>query len=130
MSQDRADGRASNAAQSADAIQDVQRNTKTQTEAASYTTTDHDVIRTWAQARGGVPASVEGTGSGDEDAGVLRIEFRDRDEDLAEVDWEPFFRTFDDRALAFVYQEDTSDGALSRFNKFVRRDRESAEAGR
>jgi hypothetical protein len=99
MSQDRADGRASNAAQSADAIQAVQRN-------------------------------AEGTGSGDEDAGVLRIEFRDRDEDLAEVDWEPFFRTFDDRALAFVYQEDTSDGALSRFNKFVRRDRESAEAGR
>jgi len=39
-----------------------------------------------------------------------------------EVDREPFFTTFDDRGLAFVYQEKTSDGAVSRFNKFVRPD--------
>jgi hypothetical protein len=108
----------------------VQRNTKTQTEAASYTTTDREVIRAWAEARGGVPASVEGTGGGDQDAGVLRIEFRDSDAELDEVDWEPFFRTFDDRGLAFVYQEHTSDGAVSRFNKFIRPDRESSEADR
>jgi hypothetical protein len=89
----------------------------------SETTTDHDVIRKWAEERGGVPAAVRDTGSGDgEDAGVLRIEFRDPDDDLGEVDWEAFFKTFDDRELAFVYQDKTADGELSRFNKFVRRD--------
>jgi hypothetical protein len=91
---------------------------------SSHTTTDHDVIRKWAEERGGVPASVEGTGS-DDDAGVLRIEFRDADDDLEEVDWDQFFKTFDDRGLAFVYQETTSDGQQSRFNKFVRGDRAS-----
>jgi hypothetical protein len=130
MAEDRADGTASDAAQRADAVDDVQRNTKSQTDAAGYTTTDHDVIRAWAEARGGVPASVEGTGSGSDDAGVLRIEFRDPGDDLDAVEWEPFFRTFDDRGLAFVYQEHTSDGEVSRFNKFVRRDSESAEGGR
>jgi hypothetical protein len=129
MAQDQADGTASDAAQSAGAVDEVQRNTKTQTEAASYTTSDHDVIRAWAQARGGVPASVEGTGS-DGDAGVLRIEFRDDKGDLDEVDWAPFFKTFDDRGLAFVYQEHTSNGEVSRFNKFVQRDSASSEGRR
>jgi hypothetical protein len=30
--------------------------------------------------------------------------------------------TFDDRGLDFVHQEKTSDGSVSRFNRFVRRD--------
>jgi hypothetical protein len=121
MSADRADGHASEAAREAGKVEEVERNTKTQTEAASYTTTDHQVIRAWAEARGGAPAQVEDTGNSSGDAGVLRIEFGDSDQ-LDEVDWEPFFRTFDDRKLAFVYQERTSDGSISRFNKFVRRD--------
>lgn len=121
MTADRGDGSGSDAARQAGAVDEVERNTKSQTEAASYTTTDHEVIRVWAEARNGVPASVEGTGDAAEDAGVLRIEFRDDRGDLEEVDWEPFFSTFDDRGLAFVYQEHTSDGSVSRFNKFVRR---------
>jgi hypothetical protein len=116
-----ADGTGSEAAQAADAVSDVERNTKSDTTAASYTTTDHDVIRAWAEARGGRPASVEGTADADDDAGILRIEFRDDRGDLEDVDWEPFFNTFDERGLAFVYQEKTADGAESRFNKFVRR---------
>jgi hypothetical protein len=122
---DTRDGHASAAAQEADAVQDVERNTKSQTTAASYTTTDHEVIKAWAQARGARPAAVGSTESGD-DAGILRFEFPDapdgQDPDLDEVEWEPFFATFDDRGLAFVYQEQTSDGSTSRFNKFVRRD--------
>jgi hypothetical protein len=118
--EDRGTGEASQAAQAAGAPQDVERNTKSQTTAASYTTTNHDVIRAWAEARGGVPAAVEGTG-GRSDTGVLRIEFRDNP-DLDEADWDSFFHTFDDRNLAFVYQEKTSDGEPSRFNKFIRRD--------
>jgi hypothetical protein len=121
--QDRADGRASEAAQAADAVDEVRRNTKTQTTAASYTTTDHEVIRAWADERGAVPAAVDTTGDEPDhepDAALLRLEFRDRDS-LDEVDWEPFFRTFEDRKLAFVYQEKTSGGEVSRFNKFVKR---------
>src|SRR3954452_17627651 len=108
-----ATGEASAAAQEADAVDNVTRNTQTQTTASSYTTTDHDVIRAWAEARGGRPAAVDGTGDEPDhepDAGLLRIEFRDRSDSLDEVDWEPFFRTFDDRGLAFVYQEKTPDG--------------------
>jgi hypothetical protein len=56
MSQN-ASGQASEAARAADAVDDVERNTKTQTTASSYTTTDHDVIRAWAEARGGRPGS-------------------------------------------------------------------------
>jgi hypothetical protein len=122
MADDDRTGTASQAAQDADAVDEVTRNTKTQTEAASYTTTDHDVIRAWAEARGGRPAAVEGTEGKGSGAGVLRIEFRDDSGELDEVDWEPFFATFDDRKLAFVYQEHTSDGSTSRFNRFVNRD--------
>lgn len=125
MSDQKPDGAGSAAAQEVHAEQDVHRNTKSQTTAASYTTTDHDVIRAWAEARGGRPASVEDTGGGG-DAGLLRLEFPDRaqadDARLDDVDWDRFFTTFDDRGLAFVYQEKTSDGESSRFNRFVRPD--------
>lgn len=119
---DTPDGHASKAAQDADAVDDVERNTKSQTTAASYTTTDHDVIRAWAEARGGAPAAVGDTEDDGSGIGVLRIEFRDDSGALEDVDWEPFFQTFDDSGLAFVYQEKTSDGSVSRFNRFVRRD--------
>jgi hypothetical protein len=118
-----ADGSGSQAARDAGGVEDVERNTKSQTTAASYTTTDHDVIKAWASKRGARPAAVESTEGGD-DAGILRLEFPDAPDGsspgLDEVDWEPFFRTFDERGLAFVYQEQASDGEVSRFNKFVR----------
>jgi ABC-type nitrate/sulfonate/bicarbonate transport system substrate-binding protein len=121
---DAPDGHASAAAKRADAVGDVERNTKSQTTAASYTTTDHDVIRAWAEARGGRPSSVEQTSS--DDAGILRIEFPDAPDggsaDLETVDWEPFFDKFEESELAFVYQEKTSDGSESRFSRLVRRD--------
>jgi hypothetical protein len=100
----------------------VDRQTKSATVAASFTTRDHDVIRAWAEARGGVPADVRGTGDGS-GAGVLRIEFRDEQDQLdEEVGWDAFFETFDDSDVDFLYQERTADGAVSRFNKFVRAD--------
>lgn len=116
---DRRDGTESNAAQTADAVGDVRRNTKTQTTASSYTTRDHDVIREWAEARGGVPA---GAGGGNDDPGVLRIDFPDRgdDDSLDDVEWNQFFAKFDEQDLDFVYQEQTSDGSTSRFNRFTR----------
>jgi hypothetical protein len=122
MADQPADGSGSAAAKQADAVDEVERNTKSQTTAASYTTTDHDVIRAWAEARGGSPADVAGTGDGSSGPGVLRIEFRDDSGALEDVDWQPFFDTFEQSGLAFVYQEKTSDGSTSRFNRFIRRD--------
>lgn len=83
----------------------------------SRTTTDHDEIRRWAEARDGHPARVKGQGEG----GILRIDFGEPEDSLEEIDWDTFFEIFDDNDLAFLYQEKTQDGGTSRFNKFVDR---------
>jgi hypothetical protein len=82
----------------------------------STTTTDHDTIREWAEARDGRPARVKGTGGAD-DAGLLRIDFGPPEENLDAISWEEFFDTFETSELALLY-EDEGD---SRFNKLVRR---------
>ncbi|HEY0561002.1 MAG TPA: hypothetical protein VGD03_11995 [Frankiaceae bacterium] len=123
---DARDGQASAAAREAGAVEEVERNTKSQTTAATYTTTDHDVIRAWTEKRGGRPAAVARTESGD-DPGILRIEFPNAPggeaRELQPLDWETFFKKFDENNLSFVYQEKTADGAESRFFKFVKRDK-------
>ncbi len=77
------------------------------------TTTDHDEIRRWAEARGGRPAAVDGTSSGD-GPGMLRIAFPDReqseDESLEEITWDAWLEAFDANGLALVYQQRTDDG--------------------
>jgi len=92
-------------------------------------TTDHDEIRRWAEARGGRPAAVQGTGEGN-DPGILRLVFpgarRTSDEALEEISWEEWFRAFDRNGLALVYQDTTAEGHQSRFNKLV--DRSSVRA--
>jgi hypothetical protein len=89
--------------------------------AESKTTTDHDEIRRWVEARGGRPAAVRETGS-DGDPGILRVDFGDQDEGLEEISWEEFFRAFDENQLAFLYQDETESGSESRFNKFISRE--------
>ena len=87
-------------------------------------TTDHDTIRKWVEDRGGVPAGVEDTGRED-GPGILRIDFPDSsgdDGNLVTTSWDVFFEKFEEKKLAFVYQEETSDGDVSRFNRFVSRD--------
>src|SRR5918912_1600281 len=93
----------------------------------SKTTTDHDVIRKWVEERGGKPATVKRTGD-KEDPGVLRIDFPGYSgkDSLEEISWEEFFAKFDEKKLAFLYQEQTKDGEESRFFKLIRR--ETAEA--
>ena len=88
----------------------------------SNITTDHTIIRKWAEARGGRPATVKGTG-GPGDAGLLRIDFpgHGAEESLQEISWDEFFRKFDEQKLAFLYQEQTASGEQSRFCKFVSR---------
>ena len=87
---------------------------------SSQTSTDHDTIRRWAEERGGVPAVVRGT-EDDEGEGILRIDFAEPDDSLEEISWEEFFEVFEDRELAFLYQEETEDGNESRFFKLVNR---------
>lgn len=83
----------------------------------SQTTTDHDEIRKWAEARDGHPARVKTEGEG----GILRIDFGEPEDSLEEIDWDTFFEIFDENKLAFLYQDKTQDGGTSRFNKFVKR---------
>lgn len=98
---------------------------------ATKVTTDHEEIRKWAEARGGKPACVLGTG-GKGDIGMLRIEFPKaplaKDENLKEISWDEWFKAFDRNGLALVYQDKTADGKLSRFNKLVARETAKARA--
>jgi hypothetical protein len=90
----------------------------------SLWTTDHDTIREWAEHRGATPATVPGTEHGDLE-GVLRLKFSRGDaDDLAEISWDDWFRTFDERGLRFIYQEHTSDGSESNFFRLENPDRE------
>ena len=84
-------------------------------EAAS--TTDHNVIRHWVEARDGRPARVRDTGNG----GVLRIDFDPSDDSLEPIEWDDFFKIFEENGLAFLHQDMTEDGQTSRFNKFIDR---------
>jgi hypothetical protein len=89
----------------------------------STTTTDHKAIKKWAEERDGRPATVRATEE-DGHAGILRIDFGPPEDRLEEIDWNEFFRKFDESNLAFLYQERTNDGKLSRFHKSVRRSAE------
>jgi hypothetical protein len=91
----------------------------------SLATTSHEVIRQWAEARGGTPATVEGTEHGDR-LGVLRLDFGDDTPKLRHVSWDEWFRTFDERGLNFLYQEERSDGRQSTFFRLENPEREDA----
>jgi hypothetical protein len=91
----------------------------------SLVTTHHEVIKRWAEERGGVPATVEGTEHGDH-LGVLRFDFGGDDDRLRHVSWEDWFGTFDARRLNFIYQEERSDGKQSNFFRLESPEREDA----
>ncbi|HZN05820.1 MAG TPA: hypothetical protein VFB65_03505 [Pyrinomonadaceae bacterium] len=91
-------------------------------QATSHTTTNHNEIRRWVEERGGHPARVKGTEKG-KTAGVLRIDYPgfSGEDRLEEITWEEFFDGFEENELAFIYQDKTSDGEISRFSKLVDR---------
>lgn len=92
------------------------------TQHSSKSTTNHDEIRKWAEERGGKPTRVKGTG-GEGDAGLIRIDFPgySGENSLEPISWDEFFSKFDEKNLALVYQEETSGGEKSNFNKLVDR---------
>jgi hypothetical protein len=85
-------------------------------------TTDHEQIRKWVEERGGYPATVASTEKGGE-PGVLRIDFPDYSggDSLERISWDEFFQKFDEKKLAFLYQDEMREGNESRFFKFVSR---------
>jgi hypothetical protein len=80
-------------------------------------TTNHDEIRRWIEDRQGTPSRVKDSGEG----GILRVDFGEREEALEPIEWDEFFQIFEKSDLAFLHQDKTEDGKLSRFSKFVSR---------
>lgn len=92
-------------------------------------TTDHQVIRQWAEERGATPATVRGTAALPAGTGVLRMQFPGYGgERLQEISWEEFFSKFDEKSLEFLYQEKTLAGEQSNFFKLVSRPRQRRAA--
>jgi hypothetical protein len=86
------------------------------------TTTDHDEIRRWVEEHDGKPASVRGTGDGD-DSGVLRFDFPGGagGDELEPISWDEWFEKFEENDLALLYQEEKASGEDSTFFKLVSR---------
>src|SRR5579883_2956352 len=86
----------------------------------------HDRPRTdpqMAEERGAKPACVRGTGAPD-DVGMIRLDFPgySGEDKLQPISWDEWFEKFDERKLALVYQDETSGGQKSNFNKLVSRE--------
>jgi hypothetical protein len=87
-------------------------------------TRNHDVIRQWAAERNARPATVPG---GDpKKPRVLRFDFPGYAEGLVPVDWNDWFRVFDERQLVFIYQEHLKSGRPSNFFRLDNPQREDA----
>jgi ferritin-like metal-binding protein YciE len=101
---------------------------------SGHTTTDHDFIRGWVEERGGWPARVKGTGSGD-DPGLIRVDFPgfSGQDSLERIDWETWFEGFEENNLAFLHRDLSHGGGdLDRFNKLISRtgDEDGEESSR
>ncbi|MDE2026152.1 MAG: hypothetical protein KGJ07_06665 [Patescibacteria group bacterium] len=96
--------------------------TKRSAGGGSNITVDHGLIQKWVEERGGVPVSVKGTSTAGE-TGLLRIQFPGygKEEPFNKISWDEFFTKFDEKNLAFLYQDETRDGKQSRFFKFIAR---------
>jgi len=89
-------------------------------------TRDHEVIRRWAEERGAAPATIPGT-ERDDRPGVLRLDFPGYGGgQLQRIDWDDWFRTFDERGLVFLFQERLKSGRQSNFFRFDSPEREAA----
>lgn len=93
----------------------------------SLVTTNHEVIRRWARERGAKPATIAGT-EREGRAGVLTFNMPGYRESrrMREITWDEWFRTFDERKLNLIYQEQLRDGRPSNFFRTESPDREDA----
>jgi len=93
-------------------------------ESAVRHTTDPTLARTVIEERNGYPAHVPGS-EDEPDHGLLRVGFRDRDEDLEEISWEEFSEEFEEKDLAAFYRDD--EGVVDENRPVVLRERETVE---
>ena len=86
----------------------------------SKKTKGHEIIKKWVEEREGKPAIVSYTKN--KDSGGLRINFPGFGgaKTLEKIAWDKFFKIFDENNLVFLYQDETKDGNISRFFKFIR----------
>jgi hypothetical protein len=88
-------------------------------------TTDHRVIRRWAEARGAQPSRIARTGATDSgrDPGTIRLDLPGHSDAGAPepITWDEWFRAFDEHALAFVYEDTGADGEPSNVSRIVKR---------
>lgn len=96
----------------------------------SRVTTDHEFIRRWVEERSGCPAKVKGTERGGEDVGMLRVDFPGYSGEgkLECISWDEWFDKFEESNLAFVYEEHTTGGQKSNFNKLISRENPKVNA--
>lgn len=81
----------------------------------SLATQSHDVIKHWAEERNAVPATVQGTEHNGR-PGVLRFDFPGYGgRKLEHIGWDDWFKTFDDRHLVFLFQQEMRNGNQSNF---------------
>ena len=86
-------------------------------------TSDHALIKGWAEAHNARPASVKGTSGND--IGTFRLMFpgysSGGSQPFLEISWDEFFRKFDENNLSFIYQDETIRRVKSNFNRFIKR---------
>lgn len=88
----------------------------------SQVTTDHSTVQRWAERRDGRPASLaDGEDDRETREGTLGFRFGGTADDPDIIPWERFFRRFDEANLAFVYEEEGSDGDVDTRYEFVDR---------
>jgi hypothetical protein len=94
------------------------------------TTTDHAKIKKWAEKHGGKPTAVDSTHSKG-DVGIIRLMFpkaphSDHDH-LVEISWDEFFKEFEQRKLALIYEENSMFSKLVGRDSVKEREREGAK---
>ncbi|MGZ5090440.1 MAG: hypothetical protein ACXWIP_04760 [Burkholderiales bacterium] len=87
-------------------------------------TRNHEVIRRWSEERKAKPATAGSTDP--EHPRVLRLDFPPYGEGLQDIDWDVWFRTFDERNLIFMFQEHLRNGRQSNFFRLVNPENEDA----
>jgi len=91
--------------------------------ARERTLVDHTQIKRWVESRGAHPAAVRGTEASDGSC-MLRIDFPgySGEHTLQPIEWDQWFRVFDQRQLALIVEDKMADGTRSNFNKLIRRE--------
>ena len=90
-----------------------------------HTTGDHDEIRQWAEARGGVPMIIDHPVARADKIGI-RIDFPGETHEVLMSEtrpatWGEFFRVFDDQELLLSYDDDPSSNDPTEWYRFEKR---------